>query len=80
MVGEYIDFIQELILEENPIQSIEYCPSCGALSVINHICEICFESVEHKTCIFCEEDFFVIESYPFEVECPACGKIQVTAK
>lgn len=73
----YTSYVEASLAESSNAASLDCCPLCGALSVLNGSCEVCFQSISTIECSHCGEQCIVPDdsnlAHHLELDvCPAC--------
>ena len=79
-VEEYTKFIENYVREILGYIWIPQCPNCAGYTILHGHCEACFEEIREIECPECQEEIFVICSYPFDQDCPECGRVAVSGE
>jgi hypothetical protein len=74
----YMKYVETSLAESCDIAHLDCCPLCGAISVLNGRCEVCFQSVSTIECNHCGEHCIVPDdpnlAHHLELNiCPSCG-------
>lgn len=74
----YMKYVETALAESCDIAHLNCCPLCGAVSVLNGRCEVCFQSVSIIECNHCGGHCIVPDdpnlAHHLELDiCPSCG-------